>query len=156
MIWIIKSVATVRKIYGKNVENHSKCCSGCHPSSCCNRCISTEIELFLLWGANIWVFARCKYTRTTSSGMRSHKHSNLRSITIDIHTKRTAERKSDSTDHSNVSGLQIKMFDKDSDHFPYCEFGCNRQQHDQHAHYLVTPSNKDLCIISHTHSVRKT
>jgi hypothetical protein len=70
----------------------------CHPSSCCNWCISTEIELFLLWGANIWVFARCKYTLTTS-GMRSHKHSNLRSITIDIHTKHTAERKSDSTDH---------------------------------------------------------
>jgi hypothetical protein len=27
MIRIIKSVATVRKIYGKNVENYSECCS---------------------------------------------------------------------------------------------------------------------------------
>ncbi len=27
MIWVIKSVATVRKIYGKNVKNYSKCSS---------------------------------------------------------------------------------------------------------------------------------
>ncbi len=34
MIWVIKSVATVRKIYGKNVKNYSKCCSACQYLYC--------------------------------------------------------------------------------------------------------------------------
>ncbi len=51
MIRIIKSMATVRKIYGKNVENYSKCCSVAirSPLTVTSRLLFLGLSVFILF-----------------------------------------------------------------------------------------------------------
>jgi hypothetical protein len=95
MIGVIKSVATVRKIYGKNVKNYSKC-SSVYDSSTkkfpdvqvttdCQGLSLTRLALIYMYKILTTVHT---YEEENPKDLRSHLNSKHRLFSIDFYAQR--------------------------------------------------------------------